>query len=98
MPLEIETVHKVAALARLSLSDAEAAQLQKEMDQILEHMKQLDSIDTENVEPLSHAADIADHVREDVKHESIDRQLALSNAPQQDGEFFLVPPVFRSEE
>lgn len=97
MSLELETVHKVAALARLKLSDQEATQLQTELGQILHHMEQLDGVDTSNVEPLSHAADVANSLREDIKHSSIDREQALANAPDQDGEHFLVPPVFGSD-
>lgn len=96
MALELETVRKVATLARLQFSQDELQTLRNELNQILHHMEQLEQIDTSHVEPLSHATDIADHMRDDECKPSLPREHALANAPQSDNEFFLVPPVFKS--
>ena len=50
-------------------------------------------IDTENVEPLSYPTEGSNIFREDICKPSIDREQALKNAPEQDGEFFKVPKV-----
>lgn len=86
-------VEKVALLARLQLSDEELARMTVEMDDVLRYMDLLSELDTAAVEPMSHAAELANAFREDVRHASLPREAALANAPHSDGECFLVPPV-----
>ncbi len=50
-------------------------------------------VDTEQVEPMAHALDVANVFREDVVRPSLDRREALANAPKRDDECYLVPAV-----
>ncbi len=92
-PLTKEDVLKVAALSRLSLSDKEVDEMTCQLGAILNYVAQLETLDTENVEPLAHCLPIHNALREDVVKPSLSNEKALSNAPQTDDHFFAVPKV-----
>ena len=60
-----EEVIKIALLARLKLTDTEVEKFQKELSGILDFMKKLDELDTDNVEPLYQVTGLEHVVRED---------------------------------
>jgi aspartyl-tRNA(Asn)/glutamyl-tRNA(Gln) amidotransferase subunit C len=91
-------VERVAALARLSLSDAEAGRMAAELDSILDYVETLEAVDTAGVEPTSHVMPLATPLREDRPEPPLDPELALANAPESDGSAFVVPRVIESEE
>ena len=91
-------VEYVAQLAQLRLDDATKARLVREMGDILAYMDQLNALDTENVEPMMHAMEMTNVFREDEIGESISREAALKNAPNHDGEYFLVPKILDTGE
>lgn len=93
MALSREEVEKVALLARLRLSDEELDAMTKQLGQVLGYIEQLEAIDTSDVEPMAHAVELENVLADDVLHESLPRDKALSVAPKSDGETFLVPPV-----
>jgi aspartyl-tRNA(Asn)/glutamyl-tRNA(Gln) amidotransferase subunit C len=88
----------VAALARLSVSDAEAERLAVELDRLLEYVDTLDRLDTTGIEPTAHAIPLATPIRQDRAEPPIDPELAVANAPQHEGSAFLVPKVIEGEE
>ncbi len=92
-PLSHDEIRKLAQLARLELSVAEAAELAPQFAKVLEFVEQLDQLDTKNVDPMTTALDVINRWADDIPVESLSREAALSNAPESDGEFFLVPPV-----
>ena len=72
----------VAKLARIDLTEEEAARYQEQMDKILGYVEQLNQIDVEGIEPTAHAAAVFDVIREDAATgTSIDREKVLANAP-----------------
>ncbi len=91
--LDRETVLKVARLGRLKLADHEVDDYLNKLGQILTYVEQLNEVDTEDVEPMAHAVELQNVFREDVVRPSLPRDLALSNAPKTDGQFFLVPQI-----
>lgn len=91
--LSEEDVLKVASLSRLKLSETEVNALGKQMGSVLKYIAMLDELDTEAIEPMAHAIEISDVFREDQLKESLPREKALSNAPQTDGNYFLVPAI-----
>ncbi len=93
MPVTIQDVEHVAALARLSFTEEEKQKLTAQLNEILRYMEQLNSLDTSNVEPLSHVIELRNVFREDVLHPSVPREEALKNAPSHTEEFFKVPKV-----
>lgn len=88
-----DDVAYVAGLARLRLDDAATDRLVREMGDILSYMDKLNELDTEGVEPMMHALEMTNVFREDVVGASLSREEALKNAPQHDGEYFLVPQI-----
>ena len=93
MSIPAVDIDKLAALARLDLTPEESAELGPEMASILAFVRKLGELDTEGVEPMTTALDIDNRFRDDRPAPSLPRELALQNAPQTDGEHFLVPPV-----
>lgn len=91
--LSIEDVRKVAALARLKLSDDQLQQLTPKLAQVLSYVATLSEVDTDNVEPMAHAIELTNVLREDAVTPGLARDAALSNAPKTDGKYFLVPPI-----
>ncbi len=93
MSLDRAQVEKIAYLARLRLSEQELTEMTSQLGRIVEFVDQLSQLDTEGIEPLVHAIELQNVMADDVIRPSLDRNDALSNAPQQDGECFRVPAV-----
>jgi aspartyl-tRNA(Asn)/glutamyl-tRNA(Gln) amidotransferase subunit C len=94
MKISKDEVRHVAGLARLALDEQSLGAMADQIGTILAYMETLNQIDTTDVEPTAHAVSAAaTPVREDVACEHLERGEALSNAPEKDGESFLVPRV-----
>ena len=93
MALTTDDVRWVAQLARLRLSEAELADMTRDLGAIVEYVEQLRSLDTKDVEPLAHALDVRDVFRDDEPAPSLPVDEALANAPARKGDFFRVPAV-----
>jgi len=93
MSVDSATVRKIASLARIAVSDAEAEALAPELSKILGLVEQLGEVDTSGVDPL--AAVIPNHLRlrDDVVTDGDIRDRVLKNAPQAEHGFFAVPKV-----
>ena len=77
-----DDVAHVAMLADLALSEDEIARLQRELNRIMEHFAELQNLDTEGVEPMSHADMTLHNVfREDQARGSLPLDSILQNAP-----------------
>lgn len=86
-------VEKVSLLARLRLNEEELSRLTVELGQIVHFVEQLKSLDTTGVAPLAHALDVTNVLADDEVRPSLDRELALANAPKRDDECYRVPAV-----
>ena len=93
MKITRETVLHVAGLARLSLSEEEVDTYARQLDAILEYMEQLNTLDTEGVEPTEHVIPLETPFREDRVVPSLDPEQGLRNAPERSGTFFKVPKI-----
>jgi len=93
-----DDVERVAALARLSLSDEEVERMAVELDTILAYVELLDEVDTTGIEPTSHVIPLATPLREDRSVPGLDPELAVANAPERHGSAFVVPKVIEGEE
>ena len=93
MALSIEDVHHVASLARLSLTLAEEKQYQSQLSAILDAIAALSELNTDHVEPTSHASVSESIEREDIPHVSLDPLKGLANAPKRVGTSFAVPNI-----
>lgn len=93
-----QDVSYVAALAQLRLDDAAQERLVREMGDILAYMDTLNSLDTEGVEPMMHALEMTNVLREDAIGASLPREEALMNAPVDNGEYFIVPRILEGDD
>ncbi len=86
-------VEHVARLARLELGPEEKERMRRELDSILSYIDKLRALDTEGVEPTSHAVPMTNVMREDGTRPSFSQSDMLANAPDRSGEFFRVPKI-----
>jgi aspartyl-tRNA(Asn)/glutamyl-tRNA(Gln) amidotransferase subunit C len=91
--LSLEQVRHVAQLARLSLTAQEESEYQHQLSAILEAMELLNSVDTSNVEPTSHAVLLESLLRKDEVKPSLAPEQAVANAPASQGSSFAVPKI-----
>lgn len=96
MALDLEQVRWVSHLARLDISDADLAVLGKKLGAVLEYVDQLQSVNTDGVEPMAHPLPVSNVFRDDEPGPSLTVDEALANAPKRHGDFFAVPAVFES--
>ena len=89
--IDREQVLHVAKLARLELSDDEVAAMASELSGILEHVDRISELDLVGVEPTTHVIALSNVLRADEPRPSLERDQALSNAPDPADGAFRVP-------
>ena len=93
MKIDLETVDKIAHLARLEFDSEEKIKMQQDMNNMLAFVEKLNELNTNNVEPLIYMNEEYNNLRNDnIKHE-ITQTEALKNAPKKDSDYFKVPKV-----
>jgi aspartyl-tRNA(Asn)/glutamyl-tRNA(Gln) amidotransferase subunit C len=93
MQVDEETVRRIARLARIKVTDAEANALQKELSGILDWVRQLDEVDTADAEPMTRVTPMTLRRRADAVTDGGQAEAIVENAPARDDSFFLVPKV-----
>ncbi len=93
MTISIKDVEHVAKLARLALTEEEKERFALQLGRIIDNFDELSQVDTEGVEPLSHALSVVNVLREDEVHESLGREKLMKNAPAEENGFFRVPKI-----
>jgi aspartyl-tRNA(Asn)/glutamyl-tRNA(Gln) amidotransferase subunit C len=93
MEVDTATVRRIARLARIKVTDAEADSLQKELSGILDWVRQLDEVDTNGVEPMTRVVAQDMKKRVDVVTDGEIGDQVIANAPQTEDHFFVVPKV-----
>lgn len=83
----------LAKLSRLELEDTERERIGSDLEQILGYVAKLDELDVSDVEPTTHAVELAMQLREDRAHAVFQREQVLSNAPETSDGMFRVPKV-----
>ncbi|MCX5808294.1 MAG: Asp-tRNA(Asn)/Glu-tRNA(Gln) amidotransferase subunit GatC [Proteobacteria bacterium] len=93
MKITKDVVEHVAHLGRLELDPDEVELYTVQVDSILEYMDQLNLLDTEGIEPMSHPMPVVCVLRDDVAKDSFSVDASTQNAPEKKGSFFKVPPI-----
>lgn len=93
MPLSFDEVRRIAALARIAISDAETRVAQAQLNDIFRLIEAMQKVNTDGVEPMSHAQGTGLRLRDDKVTETDQRELYQSVAPQKDAGLYLVPRV-----
>lgn len=91
--MDLQTVKKVATLARLQMNDAELEAVRVKLGNIMKFVEQLGEVNTDNVEPLANVVDIKLRLRDDVVNDGDQQKKVLANAPEQMEGFFVVSKV-----
>lgn len=94
MQITDETIEYVGILAKLELSEEEKEQAKKDMSNMLDYVGMLNELDTDGVEPMSHAFPIHNVFREDEVTNGDDRENMLLNSPEQKDGAYVVPKTF----
>jgi aspartyl-tRNA(Asn)/glutamyl-tRNA(Gln) amidotransferase subunit C len=90
-------VEHVAYLARLGLTDEELTRLQGQLNHILEQYAKLAELETDDIPPTAQTIELENILRDDVAAPSMPPEAVLRNAPERDGEFFVVPAILGGE-
>ncbi|MFH1198702.1 MAG: Asp-tRNA(Asn)/Glu-tRNA(Gln) amidotransferase subunit GatC [Candidatus Omnitrophota bacterium] len=93
MSIDKQVVAHVAHLARIELEDKELDKLSTQLEDILRFIDKLSKLDVSKVEPTSHILPIKNVLRDDLPGISLSNEQVLANAPQKEGNFFVVPKV-----
>ena len=88
-----DTVRRIARLARLKVTDAEAVNLKGELNAILKWVEQLSEVDTRGVEPMTSTVAMTLKQRDDVVTDGEKADDIVKNAPMSEDHFFVVPKV-----
>jgi aspartyl-tRNA(Asn)/glutamyl-tRNA(Gln) amidotransferase subunit C len=87
-----DVVH-VAHLARLGVTDTELTELEGSLNHILDQYAKLAELDTESIPPTAQVIELETILRDDIVRPSLDPAAVLANAPERDGDFFVVPAI-----
>ena len=86
-------VEYVAGLARLALNEDEVDTYTAQLQRILSYVEKLSELDTEGVKPTAYSVSTSTPMREDKIKNSIERDLAMKNAPSTARGCFKVPRI-----
>ena len=93
MPIDVETVRRVAHLARVAVADSEVEHLQAEFNAILAFVERLAEVNVAGVEPMTSVTPMAMKMRKDEITDGGIADAVLANAPAREDHFFVVPKV-----
>ena len=93
MQIDKQLISRLEHLARLELSSEEKAQIQSDLNNILQMVEKLQELDTDQVNPLVYLNEDVNVWREDEIKNQVSKEEALKNAPDQDGNYFKVAKV-----
>lgn len=94
MSLSLEEVEHIAKLARLELTDAEKSRYRVQLSAILEHVAQLQKLDTTSIQPMAGVFDLESPLRPDLARPGLTPDALLSSAAEKERAQFKIPPVF----
>jgi aspartyl-tRNA(Asn)/glutamyl-tRNA(Gln) amidotransferase subunit C len=93
MSIDDATVRRIAHLARIAVTEAEIPHLQGELNAILAFVEQLGEVNVEGVAPMTSVIPMEMKKRPDVVNDGEIADEVVTNAPETQGHFFLVPKV-----
>jgi aspartyl-tRNA(Asn)/glutamyl-tRNA(Gln) amidotransferase subunit C len=93
MSLNLDDVSRIARLARIEISPAEAERTRDQLNGILDFVAQLQAVNTDGIEPMAHAVDVVQRLRPDEVTEPDRRDAFQAIAPETEGGLYLVPRV-----
>lgn len=96
MKITPEEIQNIALLSRLTIKEDELEATEKALSDILVYVEELEELNLEGVEPMAHAVELHNVFRKDEVKPSLDHDLALSTAPEEEDGYFKVPRVIQN--
>ena len=93
MSVDLETVKRVAKLARIAVDDARAEKMQGELNAIFGFIDQLNEVEIDGVEPMTSVVEMEMKKRVDEVTDGNKAEDVTANAPASEDHFFMVPKV-----
>lgn len=93
LKLELETVERIAALARLGLTQDEKERMRDQLSVVLDHISMLEEVPTEDIPPTAQVIELQNIMRDDVVEASLPQEQVLMNAPNTEDGFIKVRAV-----
>ncbi len=93
MALDLAQIRRIADLARIDVTEAEAQRVLEQLNDIFRMIERMQAVDTDDIEPMAHPLGGAQRLRDDVVTVGDERTANLANAPEQQVGLFLVPRV-----
>ena len=93
MKVTREVVQQIAELAQLQITEKELGSVMDSMNQVLDLVEAMQSVDTAGIEPMAHPLDSTQKLRKDVVSESDQRSHYQEIAPTTQDGLYLVPRV-----
>ncbi|MCO5157332.1 MAG: Asp-tRNA(Asn)/Glu-tRNA(Gln) amidotransferase subunit GatC [Aquamicrobium sp.] len=93
MSVDLDTVKRVARLARIAVTEEEAGRMTGELNVILGFVEQLSEVDVDGVEPMTSVMPMEMRKRQDAVTDGGKAADIVANAPATEENFFLVPKV-----
>lgn len=97
MTITVEQVDDIAQLAMLAIDEQHKQQYADELSKILDYVQQMDSVNTDNLEPLANPLDAVQRLRTDAVTETNQRELFQANHPYVEQGLYLVPKVIEDK-
>ena len=94
MHLTLKEVEHIAHLARLELTGEEKNRYREQLSAILDHVTQLQELNTASIQPMTGVFSSENPLREDESRQGLTSQALLSSASEKERSQFKIPPVF----
>ena len=93
MPVDANTVRRIAHLARIAVGENEIEHLKDELNAMLAFVEQLNEVKVDGVEPMTSVTPMTMKKRGDMVTDGDIAEDILQNAPASQDNYFLVPKV-----
>lgn len=95
MDVTAAMIDNLSNLSRLHFTELEKDQVKEDLQRMIAFVEKLGEVDTTGVVPLQHMTAATDIFREDEVRGSMEKAIALGNAPAATGDYFMVPQVIK---
>jgi aspartyl-tRNA(Asn)/glutamyl-tRNA(Gln) amidotransferase subunit C len=95
MKIDKTLIEKLAKLSQLEFSDDVKRKMEDDLNKILNFVDELNTLNTDNIEPLVYLNEEVNKLREDKLGQHSSKKEALKNAPSKDSDYFKVPTVLK---
>lgn len=95
MKIDQTLIEKLAKLSQLDFSQEAKSKMEQDLNKILAFVDELNTLNTDDIEPLVYMNEEVNKLREDKVGEHLPKEKALKNAPDKDSDYFKVPTVLK---